>query len=61
MIRLSKALDIDWGKTLEPFKDSIEDMWNEFKKIVNLNCVKYIPKTRDFDKWKKRNGNAHYQ
>ena len=53
-IGLCKALDIDWGKTLEPFKDSIEDMWIEFKKIVNLNCVKYIPKTHDFDKWKKK-------
>ena len=28
-------------------------MWVEFKNIIIKNCEKYIPKTNNFDNWKK--------
>ena len=51
---LIEALNIDWIKTLEPFENSIDDMWTEIKNIINLNTVKYIPKTNNFDTWEKK-------
>lgn len=51
---LITALDIDWANVLAPFNDNINDMWNEFKNIVDINCDKFIPKAHTFDSWKKK-------
>ena len=39
---------------MAPFNDNINDMWNEFKNIVDINCDKFIPKAHTFDSWKKK-------
>ena len=51
---LRKSLNIDWVSLLDPHSDDIEEMWNAFKNIININCFKYIPVTNNFDSWKKK-------
>ena len=50
---LKNALDIDWEIILEKHHDDVNSMWVEFKNIIIKNCEKFIPKTNNFDNWKK--------
>jgi len=50
---LSSSLNIDWDKCFEDSMNDIDNMWNKFKSIVTQATEKFIPKTSNFDDWKK--------
>ena len=52
-IDLASSLNLDWDKCFADDINDINSMWNKFKHIVTRETDKFIPKTNNFDSWKK--------
>jgi len=53
---LRKSCNTDWSNILDPAINSVDEMWDTFKKHILDNSNLYIPWVNDFVSWKNGKG-----
>jgi len=51
---LQDSLKLNWNDILTPHQNNIEDMWNVFRNVLLPTVEQFIPKTSNFNVWKKK-------